>query len=303
MSENDEPQIDTRIANETIDDDRINDTTVRGVAFDACQFRPGAKRQVRFDGVTFNNCQFEDARFHDTIFNNCKFFGGQMATCGFTNNQFQQCIFTDTKIVGCSIDDGLVRDVQLRECKIEYLVVAEADVQKLAFMNCRVAQSGFDGGHYNQLGFFGGHNDGNTVSHTKVNTLAFDKCEQLLNLNLLESQCSRVFVQDCPEVVALNSYRCAINDLTIKRCHLSYVEFTESTLSENNSLSESEFVGLSFRDSSVESLLIDAVKIGDFLVLEGARFRNLRLNNTSYVAPLEILSDKVSYTDSDQFGR
>lgn len=251
------------------------------VSFINCKANYNRFEKAKFDHVKFQKHTEENGGYLDLEINNSEFTQSQLKRVGFYNGEANSFSFTKSKL----------SEVNVQNIKTSKLNLSENTLNGFTLVKNTHNKPVFDGNNGVGLGLAGGIFNNPTIKNsTNLTQVEFNK-----------SEVNDLRIENCKLLDTFFLTKSNINQMQITKTRLELSDFIESTLSGPVLVTNSDLVGIVFRESKMKNIIFQKVHFVDFLAIENTSFEMLRLKEVVYRQPFKLDTVSVKYTDSDRF--
>jgi uncharacterized protein YjbI with pentapeptide repeats len=283
----------------------------RNVAFARTSFH-----QVRFSGCNFEDCLFREALFVECEFANCRFLGSQ-----FRLANFERCTFVDGRLEGCDLHGTRLYDtrfskvawlssqhsesafhgMELEACELTSLLFSQCESESLRLEGSRAQDVGFFQGRYGRIALHTSSVETLWLRDLHCTTLTLEAAPSIQDLRLITSTLGEVAVTGCPRVLGLSGFEAHVERLKLAESSFAATLLDGCQIGPESRFEGALFQGLSLTKTGANELTLSDVRVGKYLLLKGARFQGLRIENLRYEDDCQLDLSDVRYENSDRF--
>lgn len=238
------------------------------------------------ENAKFRDCTFEKMDDNSSLFTSAEFTGGSFEKCRLDNSSFyyahlSKVLFKDDRLENVVLANTVMENIDFDNGSIDFCSFNESNVRKIAFK--QVASKGI------------------TFGKAVMSDLSLTECDKFAGLNLINATCSTLMIASSKLVSEPTFYQSKITGLDIHDCNVAYLDLVESEITGNSKITNSNISGANMSQAKVTGMVIESSAFDDYLVLDDAVFENLRLQDVTYDAKLEIKAANVQYVNSNRF--
>jgi len=271
------------------------------VRFVECEFAGVSFQQSTFDNCSFTDCrsvraQLSDAAFRKCTSSNCSDDSGIFTRVEFINTRIFKPDWHNTSLYHARFDS-----TEITDGKLELVVFGNADINDLKISESNIVSSSFGESIIKKLLFEKCESKSISFGKAKIQQLIILGCSGFNGLNIVNSDCQLLTIDDCEKMLEPKIYISRVDNLTLRNSNLAYLYCVESVFGPGGEINGCKISGANFQGAEMTGVTISDCEFSDYLVISNGAFRKLSLVGVTYTDGIEIDSQAVDYIESDRF--